>query len=157
MRGCRILLLLCVPAAVISLDNGLSLTPAMGWNSWLAFGCSGQNMTGSITAQIITETADAMVRTGLAKKGYEYVNLDDCWLQKGRDANGDLQVDKRAFPDGLEPVIAHVHKLCLKFGLYLSNGNATCQGREGSWGHEDQDAQYLAKLGVDYLVSEYKF
>ena len=34
---------------------------------------------------------------------------DDCWLTKDRDASGNLQVDKRAFPDGLEPVIAHVH------------------------------------------------
>ena len=46
-----------------------------GWNSWLAFGCSGDNMTGSLTAQIVTETADAMVSTGLKDKGYEYVNL----------------------------------------------------------------------------------
>ena len=46
-----------------------------GWNSWLAFGCSGDNMTGSLTAQIVTETADAMVSTGLKAKGYEYVNL----------------------------------------------------------------------------------
>ena len=38
-----------------------------------------------------------------------------------------------------------------KFGLYLSNGNNTCQGRAGSWGYEDQDAQYLARLKVDYL------
>jgi alpha-galactosidase len=147
----RFLFLAGLPAIVLSLDNGLSLTPAMGWNSWLAFGCNGDNMTGSITAQIITETADAMVSSGLSKKGYQFVNLDDCWLKKGRDKNGDLQVDQRAFPGGLEPVISHVHKLGLKFGLYLSNGNATCQGREGSWGHEQQDAQYLAKLGVDYL------
>ena len=57
-------------------------------------------MTGSITAQIITETADALVSTGLKEKGYSFVNLDDCWLSKERDANGDLQVDPRAFPNG---------------------------------------------------------
>ena len=79
------------------------------------------------------------------------LNLDDCWLSKDRGANGNLQVDPRAFPDGLEPVIAHVHGKGLKFGLYLSCGNNTCQGRAGSWGHEEQDAQYIAKLGVDYL------
>ena len=60
-------------------------------------------------------------------------------------------MDKRAFPDGLEPVIRHVHSCGLKFGLYLSAGNSTCQGRAGSRGHEDQDAQLLAKLEVDYL------
>jgi hypothetical protein len=47
-------------------------------------------------------------------------NLDDCWLTKDRDTNGDLQVDKRAFPDGLEPVIRHVHSKGLKFGLVCS-------------------------------------
>lgn len=137
--------------SVHGLDNGLSLTPAMGWNSWIGFGCNGDNMTGSITAQIVTQTADALVSSGLKDKGYTYVNLDDCWLTKDRDANGDLQVDPRAFPDGLAPVIEHVHGLGLKFGLYLSCGNRTCQGRAGSWGHEEQDARYLAKLGVDYL------
>ena len=108
-------------------------------------------MTGSITASIITQTADALVSTGLKDRGYEFLNLDDCWLTKDRDANGDLQVDKRAFPDGLEPVIKHVHARGLKFGLYLSCGNNTCQGRAGSWGHEEQDARFLAKLEVDYL------
>ena len=39
----------------------------------------------------------------------------------------------------------------MKFGLYLSNGNSTCQGRAGSWGFEEQDAQLLARLEVDYL------
>ena len=78
-------------------------------------------------------------------------NLDDCWLTKDRDANGDLVVDKRAFPDGLEPVIKHVHSKGLKFGLYLSAGNHTCQGRAGSRGYEDQDAALLARLEVDYL------
>ena len=41
-----------------------------GWTSWLAFGCNGDNMTGSITAEIITQTADALVSTGLKDKGY---------------------------------------------------------------------------------------
>jgi alpha-galactosidase len=44
-----------------------------GWNSWLAFGCRGDNMTGSLTAEIVTETADAIVSSGLKDKGYEYV------------------------------------------------------------------------------------
>lgn len=48
-------------------------------------------------------------------------------------------------------MIKHVHDKGLKFGLYLSCGNITCQGRAGSWGYEEQDAQYIAKLGVDYL------
>jgi hypothetical protein len=39
-------------------------------------------MTGSITAKIITETADAIVSSGLKDKGYEYVcvyHLSTCY------------------------------------------------------------------------------
>ena len=48
---------------------------------------------------------------------------DDCWLTKDRDASGNLQVDKRAFPDGLEPVIAHVHSkgLCATLTLLVQH------------------------------------
>ncbi len=54
------------------LDNGLGLTPQMGWNSWNHFGCG-------INEALIKKTADQLVATGLAAKGYKYVNLDDCW------------------------------------------------------------------------------
>lgn len=41
----------------------------MGWNSWNKFGCN-------VNETLIQQTADAMVSTGLAKLGYEYVNVD---------------------------------------------------------------------------------
>lgn len=41
----------------------------MGWNSWNRFGCD-------VNETLIRETADAMVTTGLAALGYEYVNVD---------------------------------------------------------------------------------
>ena len=44
-------------------------TPQMGWNSWNKFGCN-------VNETLIQQTADAMVSTGLAKLGYEYVNVD---------------------------------------------------------------------------------
>ena len=55
-----------------SLDNGMGLTPPMGWNSWNHFGCK-------INEQLIKQTADVLVSSGLAAKGYKFVNLDDCW------------------------------------------------------------------------------
>ena len=39
---------------VYSVDNGLGLTPQMGWNSWNAF-------AGSINEQLIKDTADAWI------------------------------------------------------------------------------------------------
>jgi alpha-galactosidase len=59
-------------ALSLSLDNGEGITPPMGWNSWNHFGCN-------INETLIRKTADLLVSTGLAAKGYKYVNLDDCW------------------------------------------------------------------------------
>ncbi|MGH7866548.1 MAG: glycoside hydrolase family 27 protein, partial [Candidatus Dormibacteraceae bacterium] len=39
----------------------------------------------------------------------------------------------------------------LKMGIYSSPGPKTCAGYEGSYGHEEQDAQTYAAWGIDYL------
>jgi alpha-galactosidase len=54
-----------------ALDNGLARSPQMGWNDWNTFGCS-------VSDTLIRQTADAMVSSGMAAVGYEYVNIDDC-------------------------------------------------------------------------------
>lgn len=59
--------------------NGLAPTPPMGWNSWNHFGCN-------INENIIKEMADAMVSSGMKDAGYEYINIDDCWMDTVRDA-----------------------------------------------------------------------
>lgn len=69
----RLLVLLALVVVGLALDNGLGKTPPMGWNSWNKFHCDNLNET------IVKETADLLVSTGLAAKGYKYVNLDDCW------------------------------------------------------------------------------
>ena len=58
-----------VPRAAPALDNGLARTPPMGWNSWNHFHCN-------VSAQLIRETADAMVSGGLRDAGYQYVVID---------------------------------------------------------------------------------
>jgi alpha-galactosidase len=45
----------------------------------------------------------------------------------------------------------YVHSKGLKLGIYSSPGPKTCGGYEGSYGHEEQDAETYAKWGVDYL------
>jgi alpha-galactosidase len=65
--------LLCICCLIANAkDNGLGLTPQMGWNSWNHFGCK-------IDEKLIKQTTDLLVSTGLSAKGYVYVNLDDCW------------------------------------------------------------------------------
>ena len=72
-------------------------TPPMGWNSWNTFG-------GNINEQLIFDTADKMVETGLSALGYEYLVIDDCWSLKERDENGRLVADPEKFPHGMKAV-----------------------------------------------------
>ncbi|SDY52629.1 alpha-galactosidase [Saccharopolyspora shandongensis] len=118
--------------------------PPMGWNSWNKFGCD-------INEQLIIETADAMVASGMKDAGYQYVNIDDCWMAPERGADGRLQPDPVRFPAGIKAVADHVHAKGLKLGIYSSAGTKTCQGLPASLDHEEVDARTFADWGVDYL------
>ncbi len=139
-----VLVLLGAPYARAS-NNGLALTPPMGWNSWNHFGCSGLNET------VVEQTATAMVSSGMQAAGYRYINLDDCWMAPSRDANGNLVPDPTKFPSGMPALVSYVHNLGLKIGIYEDAGTATCQGRPGSYGYYEQDADTFAAWGVDYI------
>ncbi|MEO6910361.1 MAG: ricin-type beta-trefoil lectin domain protein [Edaphobacter sp.] len=129
----------------------LSSTPPMGWNDWAHYQCG-------YTAQDILANARALVKTGLAARGYDTVTIDDCWMQKDRDASGNLQADPQRFPQGMKSVAQAVHALGLKFGIYEDSGYLTCGKFAGSGepdgGGKDhflQDARLFASWGVDYL------
>lgn len=125
-------------------DDHLAETPPMGWNSWNYFACD-------INAELIKEIADAMVESGMKDAGYEYVNIDDCWMAPTRDENGNLQPHPERFPNGIDAVADYVHEKGLKLGIYSSAGTKTCQGLPASLGHEWNDAKSFAEWGVDYL------
>ena len=127
-----------------ALDDGLALTPPMGWNSWGGIGCE------DISEDVIKETADAMVSSGMKDAGYQYVVIDDCW-QVGRDDKGNIIPDPKMFPSGMRALADYIHSKGLKFGIYSCAGELTCAKRPGSRGHEYQDAQQYADWGVDYL------
>ncbi|PIN24325.1 Alpha-D-galactosidase (melibiase) [Handroanthus impetiginosus] len=127
------------------LANGLGSTPPMGWNSWNHFNCM-------IDEKIIRETADALISTGLAKLGYEYVNIDDCWAEISRDDKGSLVAKSSTFPSGIKALADYVHSKGLKLGIYSDAGYYTCSKKmPGSLGHEEQDAKTFASWGIDYL------
>lgn len=126
-----------------ALDNGLALTPPMGWNSWNKFGCN-------VSEDLIKSMADGMVASGMKDAGYQYVVIDDCW-QVSRDENGNIVPDAQRFPAGMKALGDYIHSKGLKFGIYSDAGEKTCAGRPGSMGHEYQDALMYAKWGVDYL------
>ncbi|MCO6006934.1 NPCBM/NEW2 domain-containing protein [Actinoallomurus purpureus] len=133
------------PAA--ALENGLARTPQMGFNNWNATHCDAD-----FNEEMVKGIADLFVSSGLKDAGYQYVNLDDCWAEKNRDANGDYVPNATRFPHGIKTLADYVHSKGLKFGLYTSAGTLTCaQTMPGSLGHEQQDARLWASWGVDYL------
>jgi len=145
LRICAALVVLLWDPHARASSNGLALTPPMGWNSWNHFGCSGLNET------VVEQTATAMVSSGMQASGYRYINLDDCWMAPSRDANGNLVPDVTKFPSGMPALVSYIHNLGLKIGLYEDVGTATCQGRPGSYGYYQQDADTFAAWGIDYI------
>ena len=123
--------------------DGLAMTPPMGWNSWNNFACD-------VNEELIRETADAMVNSGMKDAGYRYIVIDDCW-QGQRDELGFIQPDPDRFPSGIKALADYIHSKDLKFGIYSDAGWKTCGGRPGSRGYEYQDALRYAEWGVDYL------
>lgn len=129
----------------------LGATPPMGWNSWNAYNCNGLNEA------VVKSMADAFITTGMKDAGYEYVNLDDCWMD-GRDSSGKLKANASKFPSGIQALAEYVHSKGLKIGIYETPNTKTCAGIYGGYtagvgsvGHETIDAQTFASWGIDYL------
>lgn len=129
-------------------DNGVALTPPMGWSSWNLF-------RNKINEDLIYETALAIKNSGLADCGYKYVNLDDCWMSSMRDENGKLQSDFVTFPSGIKNLAERVNELGLKLGIYSSNGTLTCEDLPASLGKEAIDADTFAEWGVEYFKYDF--
>jgi alpha-galactosidase len=116
--------------------------PPMGWNSWNTFKCN-------VSATLILDVANEIVMNGMAKAGYDFINIDDCWAG-GRDADGKLQANEK-FPLGIKDLADKIHAKGLKLGIYSGGNNKTCAGYTGSLGREETDAATFASWGVDYL------
>jgi alpha-galactosidase len=148
----------------------LALTPTMGWNHWYTH-------YHFITAARIMAAADAMVASGMADAGYQYVSIDDCWMRispenvestldpnrktRSEGLDQEAKVGKvrdehkrilpaRDFPD-MKGLTDHIHAHGLKAGIYTSPGETTCQRFEGSYGNEIRDARTYAEWGFDLL------
>jgi alpha-galactosidase len=151
--GVALCLALGVPRAILAAPvagnptpawNGLALTPPMGYNNWSYFQCK-------INEDLILSQAKALVSTGLAKKGYDTITIDDCWMAKKRNSDGTLAADPQKFPHGMAWMGQQVHALGLKFGIYEDAGVTTCARFPGSWNFFQKDADTFAKWEVDYI------
>lgn len=144
----------------VRVGEKIALTPPMGFNSWNCYQMH-------VTQEKMKRAADALVSSGLADHGYQYVVIDDFWMRDGekdwpdyhaglkgvhgpmRDANGRMNPNDN-FPD-MKGLADYVHGKGLKIGLYSSPGPQTCGGCAGSWQHEKIDAETFARWGYDFL------
>jgi alpha-galactosidase len=137
----------------IVIGDTIGLTPQMGWNDWYTF-------YDRVTDSDVRKAAAAIVSSGMADFGYEYVDIDDGWARKPesndpelegpvRDSQGNILSNAR-FPD-MPALTGYIHELGLKAGIYTSPGPLTCADFEGSYKHEEADALRFVQWGFDLL------
>ena len=118
--------------------------PAMGWNSWNAFG-SGN--TEELTKAMVLKIKELE----LDKLGYEYVVLDDgCYHPERID--GHLKADEVKFPSGFNAMADFVHGHGLKYGMYNDIGDRLCSGAKvGIYGYEKTDCEDYINWDIDFI------
>ena len=112
----------------------------MGWNSWNLANCA-------INETFFRATVDALASKGYLEAGYQYINLDDCWMDTERDTDGNLQWGPN-FPTG-NTLGDYIHSKGLLCGIYTDVGPKTCAGYEGSFNHDEIDAKTYAEWYAD--------
>ena len=149
---------------------GRAAAPPMGWSSWNAFGTD-------IDEAKILGSAQRIVDSGLAAKGYRYINIDDGWAMRRRMPDGHLLIRAERFPSSVSadggssfrPFTDKLHALGLKAGIYSDLGRNTCsqaysgidtdlpkgsvlEREVGLYGHIDQDiGLYFGNWNFDFI------
>jgi alpha-galactosidase len=139
----------------LALDNGLALTPYMGWNSY--YGRT------SVDEGTIINVANTIVARGLLAAGYQYVWLDVNWWDGARDARGNIVPPARLWPRGLRYLTDYLHGRGLRAGIYTDAGADGCGGphegsgpaRPGGPDHYQQDANQFAAWGFDAVKIDF--
>jgi len=134
------------PAPIVhAADDGLALTPPMGWYPWNVFGEEPQN------ERLIKEIVDALVASGMRDAGYAYVGPDEgiCF---SRGADGRLTPNLERYPSGLRALGDYIHARGLKYALYTDAGTRTCStAMPGTKDHELEDMRSFAEWRSDYI------
>ena len=143
-------------ACVAANDNGLALTPPMGWRSW---NCMLQNVSQErILAQVEALIERRNGRASLLELGYSHLGIDDGWQACGtgfnhsfHDANGRPLVNLTRFPS-IKSMNDLAHEKGVKMGWYGNNCGCNEMQQFGDiGGHVSQDTHATAELGFDGL------
>lgn len=131
-------LLMAGSAKASTSGSDVAPTPPMGWANWNSLGCNYDEGT-------IRAIADRLVSSGMRDAGYKYLIIQECIVPVGHRApDGTLLPDAHKFPNGIPALVAYIHAKGLKAGIYTDLGPKTCANYEGSYQHEEQDAQTFA-------------
>jgi alpha-galactosidase len=147
----------------IVVGEAISLTPAMGWNSWNCW-------ARAVDGDKVLRAARAKVASGLSQHGWTYINIDDTWEGTRHPENHAIQPNDK-FPD-LRALCDEIHGLGLKAGLHSTPWITTYAGHcggssdqpDGAWtpstdkgqrfgrySFAEADARQWAAWGFDYL------
>ncbi len=143
------------PRGAAALDNGLALTPYMGWNSY--YGDT------PLYEEPVLHVADTIVARGLLAAGYQYVWLDVGWWDGGRDAQGGIVPPPRQWPHGMRFLTDYIHAKGLRAGIYTDAGADGCGGdkqgsgpsKPGGGDFYQQDADQFAVWGFDAVKIDF--
>lgn len=137
-----------------AIDNGLGLTPPMGWRSWnLFFDHVNQSLLERVMDGMVARkrTVDG-VPTSLCDLGYCDVGLDDAWQACGKgedgyqyhDSQGRPVINTERFPN-MTAMTAKAHGLGLTAGWYANN--CICmEGKEPTQAMYAQDVHFLTDV-----------
>lgn len=132
----------------------------MGWMTWGRYRCRTDCVSepdGCVSSKLIRNTADIIAEQGYRDVGYEYINIDDCWPERSRDAETHkLLPDHERFPEGIKALADYVHGKGLKLGIYGDIGNLTCARYPGFWSEGESnyfqlDAATFAEWTIDSI------
>lgn len=151
---------------------GSAQLPPMGWNSWNAFYTE-------VDEEKLMGSAQRILDTGLARKGYRYINIDDGWALKRRTSDDRLILRADKFPSArtgkaggtpsFRPLTDRLHAMGFKAGIYSDLGRNTCsqaysdgpaqlpegtvaEREVGLYGHTDKDIRlFFADWGFDAI------
>ena len=157
MNTCRYILLGAM-ALLCSTQAKAFDPPTMGWSSWNTFGLN-------ISENTIKNQANAMATKGFVRAGYIYCNIDDGYFGGRDEETGQLLIHKTRFPNGLKPVVDHIHNKGMKAGIYSDGGPTTCGYYHGGdktgngvglYQHDQQDCDFFFKeMGFDFIKVDF--